>query len=131
MVRPLFFAMTASMTARPEVAAAIGAPDGETGGAFDAGARAILAGGVAVYLVSVSFLHRVNRRSLDGRVAFARLGVAAALICLSDFGSALSPLALVGLMAPGMVGLTAFEVRRSHIPGKPTIPPRPQGGPQW
>ena len=106
--------------ARPETAAVIGA----SGGAFDAGMRAILAGGVAVYLVSVSFIHWVNRRSLDSRVAFARLGVAAGMIGLAAFGSAFSPLALVGLMAFAMVGLTAFEIQRSRMPGKPTIPLR-------
>lgn len=108
-------------SAQPEIAAAAGAAGEE----FGAGARMILAGSVAVYLVSISFIHWVNRRSLENHVAFARLGVGAALILVAVFGWGLTPLALVGLVALAMVGLTAFEVWHSRIPGtaaEPTVP---------
>ena len=85
--------------------------------AFGVGARAILSGGVAVYVVSISFTHRLSRRSLEDRVLFVCLGVAAALICLAIFGSRLPPLALVGLLALAMGGLTTFEILLSgHLP---------------
>lgn len=93
----------------PEIAAAAGVPGEE----FGVAARAILAGGVAVYLASISFIHRVNRRSVEDRVVFARLGAAAALTLLVLLGSALSPLAFMGLLALVMVGLTAFETVRA------------------
>jgi len=67
-----------------------GPPVGEEGG-LKARARVVLGGGAALYLAAISFIHWVNRDSLDDRVVFARLLTAAALILLLMSGSALAP----------------------------------------
>jgi uncharacterized membrane protein len=71
--------------------------------------RAVL-GGAALYLVAISFIHWVNRRSLDDRVVLARLGTAAFLICLVALGTSVEPNIFTGLLALAMLSLTAFEV---------------------
>ena len=73
------------------------------------GARTVLAGGAALYLVAVSFIHWVNQNSLSDRVFLARLGTAAVLVGLVALGSALAPLAFTGLLALAMLALAAFE----------------------
>lgn len=90
-----------------------GAADGSHGGEFGAGARTILGGAAAVYLASITFIHWVNRRSLENRVVAARLGFAAALIGLVIFGSPLSPPAFAGLLALALLALTAIETVRA------------------
>jgi hypothetical protein len=85
------------------VAAAAGAPVGGEG-RWSLGARVILAGGAAAFLVAISFSHRLNQNSLRDRVALARLGTAAGLVVLAALGSALVPLAFTGLLA-----LATFE----------------------
>jgi len=69
----------------------------------------VLAGGLAVYLLAVSFIHWVNRGSLDDRALFARLATAGFLILLVPLGSFLSPLAFAALTALALLVLTAFE----------------------
>jgi O-antigen ligase len=69
----------------------------------------VLGGRAALYLAAISFIHWVNRDSLDDRVVFARLLTAAALILLLMSGSALAPTLFVGLVALAMLGLTTFE----------------------
>ena len=91
-----------------EMALAADPPIGEEGG-LKVGARAILGGGTALYLAAISFIHWVNRHSLDDRVVFARLGVAAALILLVALGSPLAPTLFAGLVALAMLSLTVFE----------------------
>jgi low temperature requirement protein LtrA len=91
-----------------DLAAAASAPVGGEGG-WSLEAQAILAGGAAVYLVAISFIHRVNQNSLRDRVALARLGTAAALVVLVALGSALVPLAFTGLLALAMLTLATFE----------------------
>lgn len=93
-----------------ELAASAGAPPE----GFTAGARAILGGSAAVYLLAICFIHWVNRHSLDDRVVFARLGTAALLICLAVFGLFLAPLVFTAalaliLLALILLALTAFE----------------------
>ena len=68
----------------------------------------VLGGGAALYLAAISFIHWVNRDSLDDRVVFARLLTAAALILLLMSGSALAPALFVGLVALAMLGLTTY-----------------------
>ena len=63
---------------------------GEEGG-LKSRARLVLGGGAALYLAAISFIHWVNRDSLDDRVVFARLLTAAGLILLLMSGSALAP----------------------------------------
>jgi low temperature requirement protein LtrA len=96
-----------------EVASAAAAPPK---GSDAAGASAILGGGaVAVYLLAISFIHWVNRHSLDDRVVFARLGVAAALICLAVLGSSLGSLASTATLSLLLLALTAFEALYAHL----------------
>ena len=92
-----------------EVALAAGPPIDEAGG-LKIGVRVVLGGGAALYLVAISFIHWVNRRSLDDRVVLARLGTAALSICLVALGSTLTPTMFSGLLALAMLSLTAFEV---------------------
>ena len=85
-------------------------------GSGTAGASAILgSGAAAVYLLAISFIHWVNRHSLDDRVVFARLGVAAALICLAVLGSSLAPLAFTATLSLLLLTLTAFETFYAHL----------------
>jgi O-antigen ligase len=76
----------------------------------------VLGGGAALYLAAISFIHWVNRDSLDDRVVFARLLTAAALILLLMSGSALAPTLFVGLVALAMLGLTTFETLYADRP---------------
>jgi O-antigen ligase len=78
----------------------------------------VLGGGAALYLAAISFIHWVNRDSLDDRVVFARLLTAAALILLLMSGSALAPTLFVGLVALAMLGLTTFETLYAGRPAR-------------
>jgi hypothetical protein len=55
-----------------------------------------------------------DRHSLDDRVVFARLGVAAALICLAVRDSSLVPLAFTATLSLLLFALTAFETLYAH-----------------
>jgi low temperature requirement protein LtrA len=99
-------------TARTTTWLAAAAPVGE-GGGWSPGARTILAGGVAVYLLAISFIHWVNQNSLRDRVFLARLGTAAILAGLIVLGSTLAPLAFTGLLALAMLSLATFETLRA------------------
>lgn len=90
-----------------------GVPVGWEGG-LSLGARTILAGGTASYLVAISFIHWVNQNSMRDRVFLARLGTAAILAGLAALGSALVPLAFTGLLALAMLALTTFETLRAR-----------------
>ena len=65
-------------------------------------------------MLAISFIHWVNRHSLDDRVVFAR-GVAAALICLAVLGSSLAPLALTTTLSLLLLALTTFETLYAHL----------------
>jgi hypothetical protein len=71
----------------------------ETSAHGDLGGLAILGGGLAIYLLAVSFIHWVNRGSLDDHALFARLATAALLILLVPLGAFISPL-IFRLSAP-------------------------------
>ena len=88
----------------------------ETTAHGDLGARAVLGGGLGVYLLAVSFIHWVNRGSLDDRALFARLASAGFLVLLVPLGSFLSPLAFAALTALAMLALTAFETISADVP---------------
>jgi low temperature requirement protein LtrA len=81
------------------------------------GARAVLCGGLAVYLLAVSFIHWVNRGSLDDRALLARLATAVFLILLVPFGAYLSALVFAALTALALLALTAFETLGADVPG--------------
>jgi len=83
------------------------------------GARAVLSGGLAVFLLAVSFIHWVNRGSLDDRALFARLATAGLLILLLALGSFISPLAFAALTALALLALTAFETLSAEVPTNP------------
>jgi len=92
--------------AAPVESAAL-APAG--GADFGLGARAILAGSVAVYLLAVSFVQYVNQHSLGERTTLARCAFAAGLLALVALGGTLSPPVFVAVVAFALVGLTVFE----------------------
>jgi len=84
------------------------------------GARAVLGGGLADYLLAVSFIHWVNRGSLDDRALFARLATAGLLILLIPLGSFISPLVFAVLTALALLALTAFETLAADLPADPS-----------
>lgn len=88
-------------------------------GSLSLGARAIL-GGVVLYLLAISFIHWVNRGSLDDRALFARLGTVAGLILLVMLGSFLSPLAFTALVALALLTLATFETLSVDPSGEPS-----------
>lgn len=91
-----------------------GAAETTAYGSLDA--RAILCGGLAVYLIAVSFIHWVNRGSLDDRALLARLATAAGLILLVPYGAYLPALVFSALTALAMLVLTAYETLRTDAP---------------
>ncbi|MBA2783125.1 MAG: low temperature requirement protein A [Actinomycetota bacterium] len=91
----------------------------ETTAHGDRGARVVLGGGLAVYLLAVSFIHWVNRGSLDDRALFARLATAALLILVVPLGFFISPLVFTALTALVMLALTTFETLSTDVPGDP------------
>jgi low temperature requirement protein LtrA len=91
----------------------------ETTAHGDLGARAVLGGGLAVYLLAVSFIHWVNRGSLDDRALFARLATAALLILVIPLGFFISPLVFAALTALALLALTTYETISTDVPGDP------------
>jgi low temperature requirement protein LtrA len=96
--------------AAPELALA-GSGGAAEGAPFGLAGRLILGVSVAVFLVAVSFVQYVNRRSLEERVALVRLGAAALLVVLAVLVP-LPPLAFVALVAAILLALTVFETRQ-------------------
>jgi hypothetical protein len=84
---------------------------------LESGARAALCGGVALYLLAVSFLHRLSPQPFPAIALAARLAVSAFILALALAGSAFSPLVLTGLLALALVVLTAFETGWAGRPG--------------
>lgn len=66
-------------------------------------------------MLAISCIHWVNRHSLDDRVVFTRLGVAAALACLVTLGASLAPLAFTATLSLLLLALTAFETLYAHL----------------
>jgi len=71
--------------------------------------RMVLCGGVALFLVSIAFIDRVNRGTLDARIIPARFAAAAVILLLAFAGAVLSPPVFVALVALTAAALTAYE----------------------
>ena len=74
------------------------------------GVRAVLCGGVALYLLALTIVQPLSPPPLPSSALATRFMVAALALALAVAGSAISPVVLVGLLALALSGLTAFEV---------------------
>jgi hypothetical protein len=73
------------------------------------GERAVLACGVALFLLAIAFVDRVNDGTTNDRVLFARLGTVALLVPVTVLGSLLSPLAFTATVSLVLLALAAYE----------------------
>lgn len=87
------------------------------GSALGLGPRVAVCGGITLYLLAVSAIQLATPTSLPAGVLLARAAVAAVALLLLAAGAYFGPALLVGLLAPALVTLTAFEGSR----------PRPRG----
>jgi low temperature requirement protein LtrA len=94
--------------AAPQAALALstGAP---SSAGYELGARTILAGGVALFLLGIAFVDRINEGTTNDRVLLARLGAVAILIGITALGSVFSPLAFTAAVSLVLLALTTFE----------------------
>ena len=83
------------------------------------GVRAVLCGGVALYLLALTIVQPLSPPPLPRSALATRLVVATFTLALAVAGSAISPVVLVGLLALGLAGLTAFEVAWVGQSGEP------------
>src|SRR5215213_6801286 len=92
--------------AAPEYALAAGAslPEG-----YGLGARAVLAGGVGLFLLGIAFVDRVNEGTTNDRVLLARLSAVMLLVPVAALGSLLSPLAFTATVSLVLLALTVYE----------------------
>ncbi len=102
-------------SAAPQYALAAGAPSSE---GYGLGARAVLVGGVGLFLLGIAFVDRVNEGTTNDRVMFARLGAVALLVPVTALGSLLSPLSFTATVALVMLALTAFETLSTDPQGE-------------
>ena len=84
--------------------------------ALSLGSRVAVCGGIALYLLAVSAVQLATPRSLRRSVLVWRLVVVALALVRTGSG----PLALVGILALALIGLTIFEARRSNG-GRPAV----------
>lgn len=89
--------------------AALFASGSEPGEGYGLGARLALAGGVALFLVAIAFVDRINEGRANDPAMLARLGAAAFLLVLSAIGFFVAPLLFVALVAATLLVLTWFE----------------------
>jgi low temperature requirement protein LtrA len=87
------------------------APAGEAphSGGYDLGARAVLAGGIVLFLVATAFVDRVNEGAANDRVLLVRLASVALLVAVTALGSLLSPLAFTAVVSLVLLALTTYE----------------------
>jgi low temperature requirement protein LtrA len=104
--------------------------DGTAGAALHGGDRAVLAGGVGVYLVAITALNPLVLRAASGTSVAARLGAVVLILVLAIVGGALRPAVFVGLLASLLIALTATEVVRRSRPdrGDESVRERPGEG---
>ena len=79
------------------------------GGEYGLWSRLVLAGGVALYLVGIAFVDRVNEGRAGDLTVSVRLATAALLVGLAVFGGLLPPVVLMALVAAVLVALTVLE----------------------
>ena len=94
------------------VAAGVGvqfAIESFAGEPFTAELRAILCGGVAIFLAGVTTLQWASPNSLPARVILWRLLLAAFSLCLIPFGYFFSPLAIVAVVSLLLVALNKLD----------------------
>ena len=88
------------------LALAGGAP---SSGGYDLGARAVLAGGVVLFLAASAFVDRVNEGAANNRVLLTRLAAVTLLVAGTALGSLLSPLAFTATVSLVLLALTIYE----------------------
>jgi hypothetical protein len=71
--------------------------------------RAVLAGGVVLFLAASAFVDRVNEGATNNRVLLARLAAVALLAAVTALGSQLSPLAFTATVSLVLLVLTIYE----------------------
>ena len=104
----------AGANAGAEVAGlAAGVSGVESGEGYGVGARLALAGGVALFLVAIAFVDRINEGRANDPAMLARLGAAAFLLVLSVIGFFIAPLLFAALVAATLLALTWFETIRA------------------
>jgi low temperature requirement protein LtrA len=83
-----------------------------TKGSWTVEARAVLCGGLAVFLLGLSAVQWAAPRSLPGQIIGVRVLAALGCALLLWLGSFLAPLVLIGVLATTLVGLALFESSR-------------------
>jgi low temperature requirement protein LtrA len=101
--------------AAPQYVLALGAGEPPSGG-YGFGARAVLAGGVVLFLVAIAFVDRVNEGATNNRVLLVRLAAAALLVTVTALGSLLSPPTFTATVSLILLALTAYETVSADLP---------------
>ncbi len=78
-------------------------------------ATAAVAGGVAIFLLGTSLVHRTTPEPPHDHVLAVRLTATALLVLMAFLAPEIVPLTLVGLVAVLLVGLNAFEGFRAYL----------------
>ena len=82
-------------------------------GRYDLGARAVLAGGVGLFLLGIAFVDRVNEGATNDRVL---LGTVVLLVPVTALGSLLSPLVFTATVSLILLALTIYETLGAEPP---------------
>jgi low temperature requirement protein LtrA len=85
-------------------------------GGYDLGARAVLAGGVVLFLAASAFVDRVSEGAANDRVLFVRLAAVALLVIVTALGSLFSPLAFTATVSLVLLALTIYETLGAEPP---------------
>jgi low temperature requirement protein LtrA len=85
-------------------------------GGYDLGARAVLAGGVVLFLAASAFVDRVNEGATNDLVLFVRLAAVALLVVVSALGSLFSPLTFTATVSLVLLALTIYETLGVGLP---------------
>ena len=85
-------------------------------GSYDLGARAVLSGGVVLFLLATAFVDRINEGAANDRVLLVRLAAVALLVAMTALGSLLSPLAFTATVALVLLVLTIYETLSAEPP---------------
>jgi low temperature requirement protein LtrA len=99
--------------AAPHSYLAVGAPPS---GEYGFGARAVLAGGVILFLAASALVDRVNEGAANNRVLLARLAALTLLVAVTAVGSLLSYLAFTATVSLILLALTTYETLSADPP---------------